>query len=97
MNNEVSAVQCECSKVTLSIGNQQWSMPLKTFKSEFPKLKLEKYKFGSCDHCVNNWGTDICACGSGKRYQTCKEGWSECGTPMQDIEEARRLYYEYFE
>ena len=24
-----------------------------------------------CDHCINNWGMDICSCGSGKSINKC--------------------------
>jgi hypothetical protein len=35
--------------------------------------------WGSCNYCVNHWGTDICQCGSGKKYQKCH------GKPAQSL------------
>ena len=37
-----------------------------------------------CNHCVNHYGLDLCACGSGETPENCKEGYSECGNPMEE-------------
>lgn len=36
----------------------------------------------SCNYCVNHWGTDLCVCGSGYRYDECSCGRN---TPYYDI------------
>lgn len=38
-----------------------------------------------CNYCVNHWGLDLCACGSGKRFDKCKNGMPECGRPSQEL------------
>ena len=38
-----------------------------------------------CNYCVNRWGLDLCACGSGERYDKCSNGFPECGRPAQEI------------
>lgn len=83
---------CSCGSVTVhGDGRKNWSMSLKTFKKEFPDLKLELGKYDNCNYCVNHWGADLCACGSGEKYSKCKGGFSECGKPMQSIEELKAL------
>ena len=44
-------------------------------------------EYYGCNHCDNNWGLDLCACGSGEPFNRCEEGHNECGNPMQNIEE----------
>ena len=48
---------------------------------------VEAFHFTSCNHCVNNWGLDLCACGSGEIVGECYGGFSECNTPMQMLGE----------
>jgi hypothetical protein len=49
--------------------------------------KTQITEYSSCNHCDNNWGLDLCACGSGEPYNTCEERLDECDQPMQSIEE----------
>ena len=40
----------------------------------------------ACNHCVNNWGLDLCACGSGETPEECDGEFEECGRPMQNLD-----------
>ena len=77
-----------CGAITVTIAGRNYSMNVKSFKDRYgvdrvPTIKQHCY---CCDYCVNHYGTDLCACGSGKHYRKCKEGLRECGRPMQVIE-----------
>ena len=48
--------------------------------------KKEIQTYHGCNHCDNNWGLDLCACGNGEPFNRCEEGYDECGLPMQNIE-----------
>lgn len=41
-------------------------------------------QFYTCNHCANNWGLDLCRCGSGEFFWDChnEEG---CGVPSEDM------------
>jgi hypothetical protein len=84
--------KCEgCGAITVDIGGNQYSMTPETYRKKFDVVRVPRIKqrVGSCDWCVNHYGLELCACGSGKRYKKCREGYSVCGKPMQDIETGR--------
>lgn len=81
--------KCECGAVTVTINGKNYSMLPETYREKFgvnrvPRVKSRMF---ACDYCINHWGLELCACGSGERYDKCKEGYPECGKPMQSIEE----------
>ena len=41
----------------------------------------------SCNHCVNHWGLDLCACGNGEDPEECDGGFAECGLCSQYVRE----------
>ena len=86
--------KCSCGAITITIDNLNYSMTPKTFKELFniKRLPIIKHIVFNCDHCVNNWGIDLCACGSGLSVDKCNSGLSMCNTPMQDISEHRTHY-----
>ncbi len=43
------------------------------------------FNVSSCNHCVNNYGIDLCACGSGEELDKCENGFDICGQPMQSL------------
>lgn len=43
------------------------------------------FEVSSCNHCVNNYGIDLCACGSGEEPDKCENGFDICGQPMQSL------------
>lgn len=53
---------------------------------DFSMLK-ELDKTFACNHCVNHYGLDLCACGSGMAPEKCDQGFDVCGKPMQSIED----------
>lgn len=81
--------KCDCGAVTLydDKGNN-YSCSAANRKLFMPKLDLRKLKrlhhSYICNHCVNHFGIDTCACGSGENFWECENGYPECGTPMQD-------------
>ena len=83
------AIACNCGAVTVTVDGVDYSMKRKLFREKFPGVRCEG-SYGSCNHCVNGWGLDLCACGSGKAPDKCREGTSQCGGPSQSIEEGRQ-------
>ena len=92
--NEVQV--CACGAVTVYIDDTPYSMKKAEFKRRFGRLprignKARLADTGSCNYCVNHWGIDLCACGSGEHYRKCRAGHKGyCGRPMQSIEEGYR-------
>ena len=77
---------CQCRAYTVTINGVGYSMPEEIFKEKFGDLEPEN-TVQSCNHCVNGWGIDLCACGSGEKYNECDGDFEECGTPMQSMED----------
>jgi len=87
---------CNCGAYTVTINNKNYSVHKDNFFKFFPDIDEEIFNesikkilmnnFYNCNHCVNNWGLDLCACGSGESPKECEEGLEECGQPMQNIE-----------
>ncbi len=78
------AIKCDCGAVTVTMNGENYSMKRKEFNRLFGKHRISQ-KVCSCDYCVNHWGLDLCACGSGEKVGKCKEGFKECNTPMQTL------------
>ena len=92
--------RCSCGAVTfVTDDNRQFSCLKENVKMCIPDAlmaelcpdgdpaKLEH--FGdtfSCNHCINNYGLDLCACGSGEAPDKCENGFDICGKPMQSLE-----------
>jgi hypothetical protein len=81
--------RCGCGAVTVEHDGQCYSMKEENLQSYFPELMdtAPDCEVGSCDYCINHWGVDLCACGSGLKYTDCPMGYRECGRPMQVIED----------
>ncbi len=84
---------CTCGAVTLDIEGNQFSMFVSTFKKKFgidedKILTKDMFEFNyvNCNHCVNNWGEEFCACGSGQLVGECDDDNRDCGTQYYDIE-----------
>jgi len=83
------AMVCSCGAVTITVGGKNYSMSEDTWKADGqqdPQL-LDAQQVWGCDHCVNRWGIDICACGSGERPDECAEGFEDCGQATYQIGE----------
>ena len=88
----VEYTKCVCGAITLfGDDGRSYSVSAKNLKRFLPSLDLRKVKrlyiagrdmTVCCDHCVNHFGLDLCACGSGEPFETCKGGFEECGKPM---------------
>ena len=85
----VEYTKCACGAVTLfGDDGRSYSVARKNLGRFFPSLDLRKVKKATgvvtccCDHCVNHYGLDLCACGSGEPYETCDAGRAECGKPI---------------
>jgi hypothetical protein len=90
--SNIYAVKCACGAVTVHDNelNESWSMPLKIFRKNFLGMRLQiKHGYSMCNYCGNNWGVDLCACGSGNKFNECHEGFPECGTPYQKLDEIK--------
>ncbi len=80
--------RCVCGAVTLYHRNGlSYACAQKNRNRFLPGLDLRSLRklpnTYACDHCVNHYGVDLCACGSGEPFWTCENGLSECGQPMQ--------------
>ena len=87
--DDVFIKKCSCGAIYIYIDNvrESFSMCEDTFIrcfSEFA-VNIQDDKFLHCDHCVNHWGVDLCACGSGELVGECQEGLSMCNKPHQNI------------
>jgi len=92
MYNIVNFFRCECGAITLNMEDgRDYSCKEENLERFFPDLNLtgieELQKSWACDHCVNGYGLDLCACGSGEPYETCENGFDCCNTPMQSLED----------
>lgn len=76
-----------CGAVTVTINGNNYSMPRAEFRKRFPGERCEGHYF-NCNYCINHWGTDLCGCGSGKKFGKCDNHLPECEFPAQSIEEA---------
>lgn len=82
---------CKCGAYTVSYGRESVSMTSDTFKKLFGHSLLKEAsqaEWCSCDHCVNHWGIDICACGSGELPDDCLSNFKDCGKPYQYLSDS---------
>ena len=85
---KITEVQpCNCGAVTLYFesGDNNSLSPenAPNLGIKIPKPTLETSIH--CNHCINHYGLDLCACGSGESPKDCDGGFSECGKPYQTI------------
>ena len=86
--------KCNCKAITIYFENGE-SVSFKNrsaLKVDLRKMKRLKTTY-CCDHCVNHYGLDLCACGSGEPFEKCKEGFPECGQPHQKLEPIKFNHY----
>lgn len=83
-----TASRCTCGAITVTINGIDYSMPRISFNKRFNARGRHVMNVTQgCNYCINHWGINLCACGSGDMFWTCREGLSECGKPMQSLEE----------
>lgn len=75
---------CGAYTVQLETGDNSISMSPELFNKHFPGVSVDQ-ETCNCNHCVNHWGIDLCACGSGEHYTTCSENLPVCGKPYQEL------------
>lgn len=87
---------CSCGAVTIYF---QDSCSINCKKDNMPKYLGVTYDFiaqlawveifqdtFACNHCVNHYGVDLCACGSGEEVGKCEGDFVDyCGTPIQSL------------
>lgn len=89
--------KCSCGAITLYAGDEAYSVYQKNFRRFFPRIDLRALRAQRyqetycCNHCVNHFGLDLCACGSGDAPDECVNGLSVCGTVMQKLGEYTRV------
>jgi hypothetical protein len=86
-----SAITCNCKAITVhnNVDGSQVSMTQQEFEQEFRDLISDSdidedfETMTGCNYCDNHWGTDLCACGSGKHPEECEDTpeYEECGQP----------------
>ena len=88
--------KCKCGAIGISTMNddgqtetvfatEQWLKDNLPYILNDNEIKNEGDVFIHCDHCINNYGLDLCACGSGESPTGCEGGFSECGNPYQTL------------
>jgi hypothetical protein len=77
---------CECGAVSIELDKGHYSMTAETFEKVFG-FTVNTGLYVNCNHCINNWGIDLCGCGSGEPFGECKEGYPECKKPIQKLGE----------
>jgi len=84
-----STSECQCGAITFNKGKSDFSV-LKENVNNFFELDVENFKadysYYGCNHCQNNWGLDLCACGSGESIEECDLECSNCGQPSQFVD-----------
>lgn len=100
-NNISWIALCSCGAVTITMDGNDYSMPKEMFEekygsldnsSELPDQVKDIQEYFQCNYCVNGWGLDLCACGSGEKMDECDNEHDCCGEPSQDIEEGQTNY-----
>ena len=76
----VSYSKCQCGAITVYFengGSNSMNMRTKRLLGiDLRKVHKDKITY-NCNHCVNHWGIDLCACGSGERVGKCSCGSNE--------------------
>ena len=83
--------KCQCGALTVTGEGFDNSMTKETFDREYPDLEApDEAEHYCCNHCVNHWGLDLCACGSGEPVGECDGEFDECkaGSAFQTKGEA---------
>jgi len=84
-----------CGAYTFTHENgQEYSCHRKNLEEHFPDIDWNLFRqfrrsivgnrYWNCNHCVNKWGLDLCACGSGFPPDKCENKYEECGKQMQE-------------
>ena len=85
----LTATKCQCGAITIEDESFSNSMTQETFDnlSEVLEVTFTTHIFSNCNHCVNNWGIDLCGCGSGEPVGKCDEEFEDCKnrTPAQQL------------
>jgi len=80
--------KCSCGAVTFEYRGDSYSCSEEYFLKHFPNEELPgEVQFYSCNRCINNWGLDLCGCGSGEPFGECEEDLLECSEPAQVLGE----------
>ena len=82
--SDLTITRCECGAITVDKdGNSQCVMEDR-LDEFFPGYQVtEDNIFVNCNHCINHWGVDICACGSGEAPEECANNFDCCGVPVE--------------
>jgi len=81
--------KCNCGAVTVEHNGKPYNMMEESLPDYFPELvgvELDRDNVVNCNYCINNWGVDLCGCGSGEKFGECDNNLNECSRPIQDIE-----------
>lgn len=90
----VHIASCVCGALTFEVEHGiGYSVERENAPEFFPGLPEEFWQrldsfvgeYSYCNYCVNHWGLDLCACGSGESPEECTDGCPECGSPMQRL------------
>ena len=89
--------KCHCGAVTLYFDNNQNNSiaeeNLKKYGIIIPENAFRLNDTYSCNHCVNHYGLDLCACGSGESPEECKAGFQECGNSFETLGESVKFNF----
>ena len=80
--------RCICGAIgVITDTGDQYMVQKSSRKRYLPGIDLRKLHrlqtCSCCDHCVNHYGLDLCACGSGEPVGKCRNELDCCGEPSQ--------------
>lgn len=80
--------KCTCGAITLYLpSDENYSCKEENIKTHMPGIDFTTIEqlqdTFCCNHCVNHYGLDLCACGSGEPVGQCSNDFDVCNQPMQ--------------
>lgn len=82
----MDSYKCSCGAYTTVINGIEYSMLEDDFHKRFG-YERPRHVVSTCNYCMNNLGIDLCACGSGEKFDKCGESTPICGVPIQILVE----------
>lgn len=104
---KLTKTKCKCGAITIDgIENGKTIFSNSMSPETYNKVK---YRFDGfemdddfndvvhCNHCINNWGIDLCNCGSGEKVGECENEFYDCRNeiPAQSVFEMKKWEFKF--